>query len=213
MPLFKTIQFNSETTILIWKISESTETLFSEVDLNSTSMIRIENMKSELRKREFLSIRKLLRVAGYSDFDLHYDNAGKPHLSDQKFISISHSHQFAAIIISDKKVGIDIEKQKEKIISIADKFSVEDLDKNVKQKYIQKLTVIWVAKEAVFKIENQPGISFKNHILVNDFEITQRKATAVLKFMDKTKLFEVYFLEIEDFVLVYVFEIEDVFFN
>jgi phosphopantetheinyl transferase len=50
---------------------------------------------------------------------LYYDE-GKPHLKDDKYISISHSHHFSAIIVS-KSVGIDIELQREKIIRIADK--------------------------------------------------------------------------------------------
>jgi phosphopantetheinyl transferase len=70
----------------------------------------------------FISVRKLLQEAGYNDLDLYYDELGKPHLKDDKYISISHSHHFSAIIVSNKSVGIDIELQREKIIRIADKF-------------------------------------------------------------------------------------------
>jgi phosphopantetheinyl transferase len=35
-------------------------------------------------------------------------------LKDGKHISITHSYQFSAIIISDQTVGIDIELQREK---------------------------------------------------------------------------------------------------
>ncbi len=41
---------------------------------------------------------------------------------EKNHISITHSHDFSAIIISDETVGIDIELQREKIIRIADKF-------------------------------------------------------------------------------------------
>ncbi len=83
---------------------------------------RLEGMKSELHQRGFLSVRKLMQEAGYNDLDLYYDEFGKPHLKDDKYISITHSHHFSAIIISDESVGIDIELQREKIIRIADKF-------------------------------------------------------------------------------------------
>jgi phosphopantetheinyl transferase len=53
-----------------------------------------------------------LQTAGYTDFDLYYDELGKPHLKDDKYISITHSHNFSAIIVSDA-VGIDIELQKD----------------------------------------------------------------------------------------------------
>ena len=207
MPLFKTINHNSSTKILVWKITETFDQLLSEVRLNPKSVTRLESMKSEVHQRGFLSVRKLLQKAGYSDFDLFYDVFGKPHLTDGTHISISHSHQFSTIVISDKKVGIDIELQREKIIRIANKFSVEDLDKNIKQNYIQKLTQIWAAKEAIFKIRNEKGISFKNHIFVNHFETKDKSTKAILNINNIQQEFSIHFEEIENFALVYAFEI------
>ena len=118
MPLFKTIHFSPSvgfnTQILIWKITEPFAELNKQVVLNESNRIRLNGMKSEMHQRAFLSVRKLLQQAGYNDFDLYYDVFGKPHLNDGKFISITHSHEFSAIIISDETVGIDIELQRDK---------------------------------------------------------------------------------------------------
>lgn len=173
-------------------------------------------MKSQLHQRAFLSVRKLLQQAGYSDFDLHYDKSGKPHLNPNNChtepieVSISHSHEFSAIIISDQKAGIDIEMQRDKIIRIADKFvnnkelhrlkSLDNLD------LIKKLTAKWGAKEAIFKIRNEQGISFKDHIQVNLFEIRDQKTIAILKMENVNQQFSIYFEEFEGFTLVYAFE-------
>ncbi|MBF2708883.1 4'-phosphopantetheinyl transferase family protein [Flavobacterium soyangense] len=210
MPLYKTINFSQTTQILVWKITESYEQLFSEVQLNEKSLLRLNNMKSQLHQRAFLSVRKLLQQVGYSDFNLYYDQFGKPHLHDGKHISISHSHEFSSIIISDQKAGIDIEMQREKIISIADKFvnnkdSLRLGDTNI-QDYIKKLTVKWGAKEAIFKIRNEPGISFKNHIWVNSFEIKDKKTIAILEMGNIKQQFSIYFEDFEGFILVYAFE-------
>jgi phosphopantetheinyl transferase len=211
MPLFKTINVNTSTQILVWKITETSEELFHEVQLNEKSMLRVHGMKSELHQRGFLSVRKLLQEAGYNDFDLYYDESGKPHLKDGKFISISHSFHFSTIIISNQKAGIDIEMQREKIIRIADKFinrqELNRLQSFDNQDYIKKLTVKWGAKEAVFKICNVKGISFKDHIQVNSFEIADKKTIAILEIENTKQLFSIYFEEIEDFTLVYAFEI------
>lgn len=209
MPLYKTINFNSVTQILVWKITESYEELFDEVALNESNLRRLSGMKSQLHQRGFLSVRKLLQEAGYNDFDLYYDEFGKPHLKNGKHISITHSHQFAAIIVSDQTVGIDIELQREKIIKIASKFNDDDfhflkLDK--KEEYIRKLTVIWGAKESIFKIRNERGISFKEHIKVRAFEMEDTLAAAELHFDAIVKDFNVYFEEIENFTLVYAYE-------
>jgi phosphopantetheinyl transferase len=181
------------------------------VVLNHNSQVRLNGMKSELHQRGFLSVRKLLQHAGYSDLDLYYDAFGKPHLNDGMHISITHSHEFSAIILSDQNTGIDIERRRDKIINIADKFvDLESrfLDKQAHSDYISRLTVIWGVKESVFKICNEPGISFKNHIQVDSFQMNDSSGFAVLKMEQVQRFFEIYFEEIENFNLVYAFEKE-----
>ncbi|PWA10219.1 4'-phosphopantetheinyl transferase family protein [Flavobacterium laiguense] len=218
MPLYKTINVNPSTQILVWEITESFQELFDAVVLNESNTIRLNGMKSEMHQRAFLSVRKLFQESGYTDFDLYYDEFGKPHLHDGKHISITHSHQFSAIILSDEVVGIDIELQREKIIRIADKFADTEfsyLITNEKTEYIRKLTVIWGAKEAIFKIRNEKGISFKDHIKVNTFEMNDAQTKTELHFDGIIRGFKVCFEEFEsnddkgfeqNFILVYAFE-------
>ncbi|MES2241200.1 MAG: 4'-phosphopantetheinyl transferase superfamily protein [Bacteroidota bacterium] len=211
MPLFKIIHFNAATKILVWKITESYEDLLNEVVLNVNTKERLDGMKSQMHQRGFLSVRKLLQEAACNDLDLYYDEFGKPYLNNGKHISITHSHNFAAIIISDEIVGIDIELQREKIIRIADKFcdaEYQFLDSEKTSEYIKKLTVIWGVKEAIFKIRNEKGISFKDHITVDTFDLNQTQTTASLHFDGVQKEFEIYFEEFEDFTLVYALEEE-----
>ena len=208
MPLLKTINCNPTTEILLWKINESLAELSAEVTLNPKNQQRFHGMKSELHQRAFLSVRKLLQLKGYTDFDLEYDQFGKPHLKDGKHISISHSHEYATIIISDEITGIDIELQRDKIIRIADKFvepEWEFLDKE-NQEHIRKLTVIWGVKESIFKIRNEAGISFKDHIHVHPFEIKDQSGIADLHFQNSVIQFKYHFIEIDNFTLVYVFQ-------
>ena len=208
MPLFKTIHINSGTQILVWKVTESYSELLEQVILNDSNRIRLEGMKSEMHQRAFLSVRMLLQETGHTDLDLYYDEFGKPHLQGEKYISITHSHNFSAIIISDETVGIDIELQRDKIIRIADKFcdfEFQFLDRD-SEEYIKKLTVIWGAKEAIFKIRNEKGISFKNHIRVCDFDLESKQTIAELHFNSLVKDFKIHFEEIEGFTLVYAFE-------
>jgi phosphopantetheinyl transferase len=107
-------------------------------------------MKSELHQRGFLSVRHLLNEAGYSDADLYYNENGKPHLKDGKHISITHSFTFSAIIISNIEVGIDIEKNRDKIKIIQHKFvNFEKGFIHKNDNYIEQLTVIWGAKESL----------------------------------------------------------------
>ncbi len=211
MPLYKTIQHNSNTQILIWNITESFEQLNQEVQLNEKNQLRLNGMKSEMHQRAFLSIRKLLALAGYSDFDLYYDEFGKPHLIDKKYVSITHSHHFSAIILSPEAVGIDIEMQRDIILKIAHKFvndeELERLQKTDLNDYIKKLTVKWGAKEAVFKIKNEKGISFKDHIQVAPFELNEQQTIADLNYNGTNQKFTIHFSELDtNFTLVYAFD-------
>ncbi len=207
MPLYKIIQHDLTTKILIWEITESYEELLDAVILTKKNKGRLLEMKSYMHQCAFLSVRKLLQEINRTDLDLHYDENGKPHLLDGSFISITHSHQFSAIIISKQAVGIDIELQREKIIRLADKFVsdtqlVEILKRN-KEQYINTLTLQWGAKEAVFKIQSEKGISFKNHITVSTEDVNDGETTAKLNFEGFSKEFFIYYQFFENFVLVY----------
>jgi 4'-phosphopantetheinyl transferase len=210
MPLFRTINVNPTTRILVWKVTESFDELIEKVILKEKTQLRLDGMKSEVHQRAFLSVRMLIQEAGMNDCDLHYDEFGKPYLSDDRYISITHSHNFAAIIVSDETVGIDMELQREKIIRIADKFVNEKELRRLQSfdapEYIKKLTVKWGAKEAIFKIRNEKGISFKDHIQVEPFSLDENQTQACLLFDDLKIKFAIYYLEIENFTLVYAFE-------
>jgi phosphopantetheinyl transferase len=215
MPLFQTIQCNETTKLLIWEITESFEELLNSVVLKEKTQKRLNGMKSQLHQRAFLSVRMLIQEMGFTDHDLHYDEFGKPYFDCHNFISITHSYHFAAIIISDETVGIDMELQREKILRIADKFVDTEfnyLNPNVLEEYIKKLTVIWGAKEAIFKIRNEKGISFKDHIQVEDFSLNESHTQASLHFDNLIKDFDVHYREIKSdnfddtFTLVYAFE-------
>ena len=148
MPIYKSIAVNSQTNVKIWNITESYMELLQNVELKKESINRVNTMKSELHQRGFLSVRMLLKAFGYSDFDLFYDDNGKPHLKDGNYISITHSYTFSAVVVSSKPVGIDIEKQRVKITKIASKFIGFEacFFKKNNEDYIQKLTWVWCIK-------------------------------------------------------------------
>ena len=99
MPLYKTFTPNSQTTVKIWKITESFDDLMDGLVLKQESSNRVLSMKSEWHQRGFLCARHLLMYLGYTDLDLYYDNNGKPHLADGKCISITHSFSFVGVIL------------------------------------------------------------------------------------------------------------------
>ena len=208
MPLYKTITPDSQTIVKIWKITESYEELMESVQLKPKSLQRVLKMKSGLHQCGFLSVRRLLAEFGYSDVDLHYNENGKPYLEDGKYISITHSFNYSAIIVSDLKVGIDIEKQRPIITNIAKKFVDYEFEylKEREQEYVRKLTVIWCAKESLYKLFATPGLSFKQHILVIPFMIDERSTVCWIDYKDKKYRYNTYFMEFNGFTCAYAIQ-------
>ena len=208
MPLFKTIIFDKITKVLVWKITESIDDLKINIALTEKNKLRFNGMKSELHQRGFLSVRHLLKEAGYSDFDLFYDKFGKPFLKDGKHISITHSFTFSGIIISKQTpVGIDIEKQRDKIVKIAPKFTPITKYKSLANynTLVRKLTVVWGAKESLYKIYGKKKLLFLHHIYIDDFLLDDKNTTGEIQFNGTTTPYQINFLEFEGFTCVYAF--------
>jgi 4'-phosphopantetheinyl transferase len=207
MPLHSIINHNSETQIYVWKIEESFEDLFDSVALNDFSLIRLNNMKSESHQKGFLAVRMLLQHCGYVDYDLFYHVSGKPFLKDGKHISISHSNLFSVIVVSNQNVGIDLEIVKDKVLRIASRFmDISHLDDLSREEQLIKATIIWGIKEAIFKLKNEIGISFPDHIFESPFSLDDKKSKATLRFNNQVESFRIFFETIENYVLVYAFE-------
>ena len=204
MPLFKTLHPNSQTCVKIWHIQETIESLNKDIILRAESKARLDGMKSEIHQRGFLSVRHLLASFGYTDDDLFYDEFGKPHLKDGKHISITHSFEYSGMIISDQPVGIDIEKQRNKISLIAKKFidyEFQYLDKQ--DDYIRKLTVVWCIKESLYKLFATPGLSFKKHTLVLPFALENESTKSWIDYRKSKNRFHADFLEFNGFTCAY----------
>lgn len=208
MPLYKTITVNNHSKVLIWKIEESFKQLSDGVLLTPENQQRVNSMKSDLHQRGFMSVRHLLKEVGYTDNDLVYDEYGKPHLKNGKFISITHSFTFSGIIVSDTKpVGIDIEMQRDKIIKIAHKFTPIEEYKSIANHdaLVSKLTIVWGAKESLYKIYGKKKLLFLENIYIEDFSFETNHTTGKIIYESESFEYNVNFLEMEGFTCVYAF--------
>lgn len=207
MPIYKSLKINNSTQLLIWKIEESFEELLNGITLTKNNQERVNGMKSELHKKAFIAVRQLFKEMGYQDKDVVYDEYGKPHLKDGKFISISHSFNFCGLVISDENpVGIDIEKQRDKIVKIAHKFTPIEEYKNIADNdLVRKLTVVWGAKESLYKIYGKKQLLFKEHIDIDEFSLEDARTTGDIRYKNQNSTYFISFFEFEEFTCVYAF--------
>lgn len=182
MPIYKKYVAPHSTQLFVWHITEDEDKLNEGIQLTDLCINRLSNMKSEVHRCGFLSVRQLLKHAGYNAKDLSYDNYGKPHLADGKYISITHSHQFSAIAIGDTPLGIDIEMERPKVHRIASKFlHSTEITPNASDR---TRTAQWCIKEAAYKALGKKGISFLDDIRI--LHINSENPLAHVTFEHKT---------------------------
>jgi 4'-phosphopantetheinyl transferase len=160
----------------VWKIEEDLDTLLKIVVLDNEEKKKYKAFSSTSRKLEFLSVRALLSELLGNEAGIVYNKNNKPFLKDgSRFISISHSHKLTAILLStNEKVGIDLEYMSSNIGTFSFKF-INKREKITKDHDNRKyhLYLHWCAKEALYKICDKEGISFRNNITIEPFQVNE----------------------------------------
>ncbi|MCB2194707.1 MAG: 4'-phosphopantetheinyl transferase superfamily protein [Bacteroidetes bacterium] len=165
--------FNEDVELGLWEITEDYDTLRSQLILDDKDISTVESFKNHKRKLEWLSVRTLLKNMLGKDGKIVYGPERKPYLHNNSFnISISHSKNFTAILLSKKKrVGLDLEFMSSKILRIADKFlRPEELEHIEKDQELYHLYLHWCAKEALYKINDKVDINFVTNLSIEPFK-------------------------------------------
>lgn len=163
MPIFFQHQINETTRLGIWKIEETEEFFLSNVPLRS-------EVTHPLKRLQHLAGRFLLQFLcpGFPYELIRIADTRKPYLQDEQFhFSISHCGDYAAAIVSsDCRVGVDIEITSEKVERIKNKFLAENeqLIFSLTTYDPQLTTLLWSAKESVYKWFGDGGVDFRKHI-------------------------------------------------
>jgi len=163
VPIFFQHQINETTRLGIWKIEETEEFFLSNVPLQ-------KEVTHPHKRLQHLAGRFLLQFL-FPDFPyelIRIADTRKPYLPDEQYhFSISHCGDFAAAIVSsDLRVGIDIEIPSEKVERIKAKFLTEAEISKFETQNSGLLTLLWSAKEAVFKWYAAGKVDFRQHIQI-----------------------------------------------
>ena len=182
--------------LLLWKLSETETQLSNLLNISLSSKSKLDLIKSSSQRRQFLGVQNLLNLHKIKNDMLFYDDNGKPHLLNNKFISISHSFDYCGVIVSNVKVGLDIEKFRSKILNISKKFVSESDLGLIKLNSIENVTKVWSIKEAVFKAFGHNEIDFKKNIIIKSVNKEFTKANVLIF---KNEISENYSIEIYNF--------------
>jgi phosphopantetheinyl transferase len=204
VPVFFQHQISPTTRLGIWKIEETEEFFLGNVPLH-------RNVTHPKKRLQHLAGRFLLQFL-VPDFPyelIRIADTRKPFLENEAYhFSISHCGDYAAAIVSkDKRVGIDIEIPVDKIENIKDKFlskaeitefKLSDLTAH----HSSFTTLLWSAKEAVFKWYGNGGVDFKKNIQLQ--KIHEGNETIDCLFTKTNKPLTVHYRQMEHLVLAWI---------
>ena len=170
MPLFYQHTIDVSTRLAIWRIGEQESFFLEKVPLK-------KEVSHPYKRLQHLAGRYLLPEL-YADFPLHeieIADTRKPFLQDEKYhFSISHCGNYAAAMASSKnRVGVDIELVTPRMYDIAHKFLNPEEQafitewKHITHLHLQLITILWSAKESIYKWFGEGQMDFKRHMYLN----------------------------------------------
>jgi phosphopantetheinyl transferase len=155
----------------IWHITETEEQLRKPLTLSQREMTAFSTLRTDLRKRQWLSYRNMVcSMLGTNRAHIYNTIEGKPEIDGLDIhVSISHTDQYAAVMLSDNhRVGIDIERPRDRVLRVRDKFMSERELMMIGSTDVEKHTIFWCAKEALYKVYGRKRLDFRKHISLNN---------------------------------------------
>lgn len=149
----------------LWKIDGS-EIRFEKDFPELAARLSVKHPRTQLQR--YASRMLLAEMLGEMP-EVSKDDNGKPLLPDQPFeLSISHTEGFAAILLGNGKLGVDVQHYKPNVMKVRDRF----LDENELEmaQDIETTTLFWAAKEAIYKYNAKPSLDFRNPITIHSIE-------------------------------------------
>jgi 4'-phosphopantetheinyl transferase len=194
-------------TLGIWKVEETTEQILQMLQQQDWYLPYLSTISHEGRKKEWLAVRVLLKQLCGEEKKIAYNGNGSPYLEDNTFnISISHTKGYVAVLLHPvNNPGLDIERVNERILYLKHKFLRDEEQQQICGNNEQTLaTLLWSAKESLFKVLNAEGVDFREHLFIHDFllqdegvfDAEESRTGDMKKFIVRYKVFQ-------DFVLTW----------
>jgi len=209
---------NETTRLAVWHITEPESFFLKKVPLK-------KDVSHPHKRLQHLAGRYLLSFLfdGFPLEEILVADTRKPFLENEQYhFSISHCGDFAAAIVSSKeRVGIDIELVTARIERIKHKFTSSDellflndeykaflqqfeLEEKIEQEF---LTMIWSAKETIFKWYGDGQMDFRQHMQLTgaiSFSDDELISLPFLFTKDEMRYFTVHAKMFSNFVLAWL---------
>ena len=164
--------YDNGLSVALWDIAETEEQLMSLLGNDAVVAEELIPFTSTKRRLEYLASRCALNELVGSEQHVCYHPNGAPYLANNPLnISISHTSHYALVAIHPTdKVGIDIERIGDKVGRVRHKIlSRQELDAVDARSEKIHLTILWAAKEAMYKVIGVETVEFTEQIRIEPF--------------------------------------------
>lgn len=152
------------------RIEQQTALELDTIALYPEEERQLDALQSVKRKVEHLGVRHLRNLLQIKH-PICYSHTGKPFLkASHLHISISHCPGWISLAVAPYPIGIDMEAKDRNALKIINKFACDDekiLCADTENNWALEL---WCAKEAIYKLYDLQGLSFKEEIHVKSKE-------------------------------------------
>ncbi|WP_207493390.1 4'-phosphopantetheinyl transferase family protein [Aridibaculum aurantiacum] len=175
MPLFYQQNINEHTRLGIWRIEEPEEFFLEAVPLQAA-------ITHPQKRLQHLAGRYMLAhlFPGFPYHEILIADTRKPYLPNEQYhFSISHCSSYAAAIVStESRVGVDVELVTARVEKIKHKFLHPDelrfVNAQLPSQQLQLLSLLWSAKEAMFKWYSYGDVDFSEMLRVFPFILANK---------------------------------------
>ena len=175
MPLYKKID-SSNASMAIWKMTENLAELESLYEVKPSEKAVYDGFRNDRRRKEWLTVRILLREMLGKDTEICYRDSGKPYLKDSSHcISITHTIGYVGIRLASHPVALDMEYFSKRVLHLIDRFvskkELKYIPDDDDQKRITAALIIWSAKESLFKLFDFQEVLFDQHVFISNLKL------------------------------------------
>lgn len=139
------------------------DALITAEDVASAS--RFQN---ERRRNEHLAWRRVVRRELGRKISIGYNEVGAPVVdTPDTYISVAHGADCVAVAISDRRVGVDIERTDRDFGSVSSRYmTLAEQQLSADERWA---AVVWTAKEALYKLYGRRGVELREELQIESY--------------------------------------------
>lgn len=193
MPFTSIKYLHANAIVGIWRIDEPESYFLKKADSVCLDPEKAGDIHHQKRRCEWLAgrymISELTDLIKVPFSKIYSDEFGKPHMSNStSHISISHAEPFvAAMVHRNTPCGIDVENLREKVVKLGPKF-LSDQELALSENDITNLTILWGAKEALYKLHGRKRLIFKDNLRIREINFGYAKSTFIGDIIEKDSI-------------------------